>query len=101
MLFTITEMKRLESQFRPNLVIYYLTLLLVSVIILGSVFDPQFMLRWAYNVVLWNTGNINTATFVLLFGSFLKLIAIFLLGNYAQYLHRYIHVRIYGKKRKV
>ena len=87
MLFTITEMKRLETQFRPNLVVYYLTLLLVSVIILGSVFDPQFMVRWAYNVVLWNTGNINTATFVLL-------------GNYAHYLHSYIHVRIYGKKRK-
>lgn len=101
MLFTVKEIKKLESQFRPTLVIYYLVLLLTMVIIIGSVIDPHFMVRWSYWLTMNATQNINTATTVMVLGNLAKLVTIFLLGNYAQYLHRFIHVRIYGKKRKV
>ena len=101
MLFTIKEIKKLESQFRPMLVIYYLVLLLTMAIIIGSVIDPHFMVRWSYWFTMNATQNINTATTVMVLGNLAKLVTIFLLGNYAQYLHRFIHVRIYGKKRKV
>ena len=101
MLFTIKEIKKLESQFRPTLVVYYLVLLLTLVIILGSIVDPHFMVRWAYWLTMNTTHNINTATTVMVFGNFIKLLCIFLLGRYAGYLYRFIHVRIYGKKRKV
>lgn len=101
MLFTIKEIKKLESQFRPTLVIYYLVLLLTMAIIIGSVIDPHFMVRWVYWLTMNATQNINTATTVMVLGNLAKLVTIFLLGNYAQYLHRFIHVRIYGKKRKV
>ena len=100
MLFSLKEIKKLESQFRPTLVIYYIVLLLTLVIILGSIVDPHFMVRWAYWLTLNTTQNINTATAAMLFGNFIKLVCIFLLGRYANHLYRFIHVRIYGKKRK-
>lgn len=100
MLFTFKEIKKLESQFLPTVVIYYTVLLLTLIIILGSIVDPHFMVRWAYWLTLNTTQNINTATTVMVFGNFIKLVCIFLLGRYANHLYRFIHIRIYGKKRK-
>ena len=58
------------------------------------------MVRWIYWLTMNTTQNINTATAIMVLGNLAKLVTIFLLGRYAQYLHRFIHVRIYGKKRK-
>ena len=100
MLFTFKEIKKLEPQFRPTLVIYYIVLLLTLIIICATIVDPHFMVRWFYYLVMNATGNINTATAAMLFGNFIKLVCIFLLGSYAHHLHKFIHIRIYGKKRK-
>lgn len=101
MLFSIKEIKLLNKEFRPTVVIYYIVLLLTLVIICGSVVDPHFMVRWLYYLVMNTTNNINTATTVMLFGNFIKLLCIFLLGRYAHHLYRFIHIRIYGKRKKL
>ena len=75
MLFSIKEIKLLNKEFRPTVVIYY--------------------------IVMNTTNNINTATTAMLFGNFIKLLCIFLLGRYAHHLYRFIHIRIYGKRKKL